>query len=163
MNDEEKKCVKKANVDIAMNRTTLPIILIAISLATYLIPLAFGEFDFGIVFEIVSLVFLLLAKSDMSVYDEDKAKLYIIISMLPIGWILVYDLIFFFASIQDVTDLIFFGYDYYVSELLLIFYFIGLFNIYKCLAKADNPEKYKESTDWFYENYEEKDKEKNDV
>lgn len=31
-----------------------------------------------------------------------------------------------------------------------------LFEINRNLSKADNPEKYKESTDWFYEKYEEK-------
>lgn len=163
MNDEEKKCVKKANVDIALNKSKAPIILMVLSLATYVIPLIFGEFDFGIVFEIVSLIFLLIGKGYMSNYDEDRAKRYILFSMLAIGWILVYDIIFFLASMEDVTNLILFGYDFYISELLSILYFIALFDIYWFLSKADNPEKYKESTDWFYENYEEKDKEKNDV
>ena len=34
-----------------------------------------------------------------------------------------------------------------------------LFVINKDLRKADNPEKYKESTDWFYERLDEKDNE----
>lgn len=33
-----------------------------------------------------------------------------------------------------------------------------LFLINKDLSKADNPEKYKESTDWFYEKYEDENK-----
>lgn len=36
-----------------------------------------------------------------------------------------------------------------------------LFAINRDLSKADNPIKYKESTDWFYEKYEENNQKKN--
>ena len=96
----------------------------------------------------------------MSTYDEDNAKRFIVFSMIAIGWILIYDIIFYLASMQDIADLIIFSYDYWISEILSIVYFIGLYDVYWYLSKADNPEKYKESTDWFYETYEGKDEEK---
>lgn len=157
MSDEEKEFIKKVNVDKAKNKTMLPILLIVLSLLTYIIPLVFGEFDFGIIFEIISLVFLLVARSYMSKYDETRAKRYIICSIVSIGWILIYDIIFLISSIQDIIDLAFLGYDYFFGELLSLLYIVALFAINKDLSKADNPIKYKESTDWFYEKYEEKD------
>lgn len=158
MEYEENKTIKKANVDVAINRIKVPILLIVISLATYIIPLVFGAFDFGIVFELISFFFLLLSRAYMSIYDENKARLYIIFSMIAIGCILAYDIILFFASIKDVADLALFSYDYYISELLIIFYFITLVDIYSCLSKSVNPKKYKKRTEWFYEKNEMKGK-----
>lgn len=156
MEDNEKKFIKKVNVDKAKNKTIAPILLMVISILTYVPPLIFGEFDFGIVFEIASIVFLLIARNYMSKYDETRAKKYIICSMVSIGWILIYDLIIFCSSIQDIVDLAFLGYEYYFGEILSILYLIILFAINRDLSKADNPEKYRESTDWFYEKYEDK-------
>lgn len=161
MSEEEKDFIKKVNIDKAKNKTRVSILLIVVSLLTYIVPLICGEFDFGIVFEIISLFFLLVARNYMSKYDESKAKRYIICSMLSIGWILIYDIIVFVASIEDIVDLAFLGYDYFFGEILSILYLILLFAINRDLAKADNPVKYKENTDWFYERYEEKDKGEN--
>ena len=46
--------------------------------------------------------------------------------------------------------------DFIVQEFFTLLAFATLFAIYKDLRKADNPEKYKESTDWFYERLDEK-------
>ncbi len=160
MEKKEKEFIKRINIDKADNRANGTMLLIIISILTYVPPLITGEFDFGIVFEIASLVFLVIAKKYMSTYDEDNAKRFIVFSMIAIGWILIYDIIFYLASMQDIADLIIFSYDYWISEILSIVYFIGLYDVYWYLSKADNPEKYKESTDWFYETYEGKDEEK---
>ena len=156
MSDEEKEFVKKVNVDKAKNKTIAAIALIIFSLLTYILPLMYGEFDFGIVFEIISLVFLLVARNYMTKYDESKAKTYIICSMVAIGWILIYDIILLCSTIQTVIDLSAFDYEYFFGEILAISYLSILFLINRDLSKADNPVKYKESTDWFYEKYEEK-------
>ncbi len=161
MTDEEKKFAIKVNVDKAKNKTIAPILLMIISILTYVGPLMFGEFDFGIVFEVISLVFLIIARNYMNKYDEARSKRYIICAMIPIGWILIYDIIVLISSIRDVVDLTFLGYDYLFEEIFSVIYMIILFAINKDLAKADNPVKYKESTDWFYEKYEEKENEEN--
>lgn len=158
MSDEEKEFIKKVNVDKAKNKTIAPILLMILSILTYVVPLMYGEFDFGIVFEIISLVFLLIARSYMSKYDEIRSKRYIICSMVAIGWILIYDVILLCSYVQDVVDLALLGYDFYFGEIFSILYLIILFAINRDLSKADNPIKYKESTDWFYETYEENEK-----
>ncbi len=156
MTEEEKKFAIKINLDKAKKKTMIPIVLISISLLTYIMPLLFGEFDFGIFFEIISLIFLIISRSYMSKYNVDKSKRYIICSMVAIGWILIYDIIYFISSIQDSFDFIFAGCDFLWSQMLSILYLLFLFVIDRDIAKADNPMKYKESTDWFYEKYEKK-------
>ena len=161
MTDKEREFIKEVNIDKAKKKTIAPMVFIGISLLTYVMPLMWGEFDFGILFEVASLVFLILARNYMSQYDETRAKRYIICSIVSIGWILIYDIILLCVSIQDAIDVAFLGYDYLLGEFFLILYLIILFAINKDLSKADNPEKYKESTDWFYERYESE--EKNDI
>lgn len=161
MTDKEREFIREVNIDKAKKKTIAPMVFIGISLLTYVMPLMWGEFDFGILFEVASLVFLILARNYMSQYDETRAKRYIICSIVSIGWILIYDIILLCVSIQDAIDVAFLGYDYLLGEFFLILYLIILFAINKDLSKADNPEKYKESTDWFYERYESD--EKNDI
>lgn len=43
-----------------------------ISILTYVVQLMFGEFDFGMFFEIISLVFLIVVRLYMEMYDETK-------------------------------------------------------------------------------------------
>lgn len=60
-------------------------------------------------------------------------------------------MLYVWLHIYDAVDLAFLGYDYFFGEIFTILYIIRLFAINKNLSKADNPIKYKESTDWFYE------------
>ena len=61
MNDKEKKFIETVNIDKARNKTKICIVLSSISLLTYVLPLIYGDFDFGIVFEVLTFVFMLLA------------------------------------------------------------------------------------------------------
>ncbi len=92
---------------------------------------------------------------EMGKYDETRAKRYLICSMVSIGWILIYDFISLLTSIISGINVIIVGYAYFRGELLSVVYLILLFIINKDLANADNPTKYKENTDWFYEDYDE--------
>ena len=152
MDNNDKDYFKKVNIDKAKNKTIICIVLMSISLLTYLIPLAFGDFDFGIIFEILTLASILIARIFMSKYDEDNAKRLIIFAMLPIGWLLIYDLITIISCSSNVFDLTFLGINFLFQELTTILSLVILYLIIKDLRKADNPEKYKGSTDWFYEN-----------
>jgi hypothetical protein len=154
MKDEEKEYIKEVNIDKAKNKAKVALGIIILSLLTYVIGFWYGEFDFGLIFEVISLVFLIVAIIYISKYDEIRAKRYIICSMLAIGWILVYDIIIFFISIKNIEDLVILMYYYFWGEILSILYLSIMFAINNDLSKADNPIKYKESTDWFYETYE---------
>lgn len=157
MNDKEKEFVKNVNIDKAKNKIMACIGLTIISLLSYVVPLMFGNFDFGMVFEILTLVFIFIARHYMSNYDEDRSKRFIIFAMIPIGWLLIYDLITILSYVSNVLDFTFLGLDFVLQEGFTILDLLILLAINKDLRKADNPEKYKESTDWFYERLDEKD------
>lgn len=157
MNDNEKNFIKNVNIDKAKNKTIVCIVLTIISLLSYIVPLMLEDFDFGIVFEIFTLVFIFMARNYMTKYDEDRSKRYIILAMIPIGWLLIYDFIAIMTYVSDIVDFALLGYDFVLQEGIMILDLMILFAINKDLRKADNPEKYKESTDWFYERLDEKD------
>ena len=157
MTDNEKEFVKNVNIDKAKNKTIACILLTIISLLSYIVPLMFGNFDFGMIFEILTLVFIFIARYYMSEYDEERSKRFTVFAMIPIGWLLIYDLITIFPYVSDILDFTFLGLSFILQEICIILDLIILFAINKDLRKADNPEKYKESTDWFYERLDEKD------
>ena len=162
MNDNEKEFIKNVNIDKAKNKIKACIALTIVSLISYVIPLMFGSFDFGLVFEIFTLVFIFIASHYMSNYNEDCSKRFIILAMIPIGWLLIYDLITILYYASNLLDFTFLSWEFILQEGFTILDLLVLFAINKDLKKADNPEKYKESTDWFYERPAEKDKEEND-
>lgn len=159
MNDKEKEFIKNVNIDKEKNKTMACIGLTIISLLSYVVPLMFGDFDFGMIFEIFTLVFIFMARHYMSEYDEERSKRFTIFAMIPIGWLLIYDLITILSYVTDVLDFTFLGLDFVLQEGFTILDLLILFAINKDLRKADNPEKYKENTDWFYERLDEKDNE----
>ena len=151
MTDDEKEYIRKVNIDKAKNKSITGIFLMCISLITYVVPLFFGEFDFGLVFEALTLVFIFIARNYMIKYDEYRAKRYTIVAMIPIGWLLIYDLITVLTYVSNALDFTFLSADFVLQEIFTILVLMVLFAINTDLRKADNPEKYKESTDWFYE------------
>ena len=62
MTNNEVEFSKTTNIDKAKNKIKFCIGLTIISLVSYVKPLIVGDFDFGIVFEIVSLIFVLIAR-----------------------------------------------------------------------------------------------------
>lgn len=154
MEEKEKEFVKKINIDKAINKSNIAIVLITISVLTYVVPLIEGNFDFGMIFEVISLVFTLISRLYMSKYNAIKSRTFNICSIFSVGWILIYDIMIFLSS----TDSLFYINYYDWFEIFTIGYMVILFLINKDLSKADNPEKYKESTDWFYEKYEDENK-----
>lgn len=153
MTDEEKEFVKKINLDNAKSLTKRAIFYMAISLATYIFPLIYGVYDFGMMLEIISLLCILIARKYISKYDVYHSKILVLISIIPIGWLLIYDFLDLLSYVTNGLELVISGYDYFVGELALILAIGVLVKILKKILRAGNPieEEYKESTDWFYE------------
>lgn len=158
MDNNEKVFVKKINIDKAKNKIITCIFLTIISLLSYVAPLMMGNFDFGIVFESLTLIFIFMARNYMLKYDEERSKKYTILAMIPIGWLLIYDFITIAVSALNVADFISSGADILIQEGVTILDLIILYKIDKDLRKAENPEKYKESTDWFFARLDEEDR-----
>ena len=157
MTENEKEFAVRVNVDKAKNKSKVSLLFIIISILTYVEPLViYNEFDFGIIFEITSLIFLIVGRKYMEKYDEISSKRCINCAILLIVILWIFDVIRLISSIKKIEDIVFLGYSYFFGEWLLILYVMTLFVVNRKLAKADNPIKYKESTDWFYEQYEDK-------
>ena len=62
MTEEGKKYFFKVNMDKAKNKTRIAIFIILVSIMTYIIPILEGILDFGVIFESVSLIFIIIAK-----------------------------------------------------------------------------------------------------
>lgn len=146
-----KEKSKIVNMDKAEIKTNSAIGVMVLSLITYIIPIILGTFDFGVIFEAISFIFLIISRQYMSSYKVKGAKKFIIFSIASIGWILIYDAIILISRISDIVDMAFFGIDYWFADSLSLIYIIILILAYKDLEKAENPTQYKESTDWFYE------------
>ena len=155
MNDKEKEFVKNVNIDKAMNKTIACIALTVLSLLSYVIPLMIGNFDFGMIFEILTLVFIFIARYYMSSYNEDLSKRFTILAMLPIGWLLIYDFITVISYVSDMVDFTLLSSGFVLQEVFTILDLLMLFAVNKDLRKADNPEKYEGKNDWFYERLDE--------
>ena len=75
------------------------------SILTYFIPLfLYGSFDFGLIFEIVCIVFIWIAHSQVKQGKVQNGKRNVIIAMVPIGWLIIYDLINLIVNIQEVAQ-----------------------------------------------------------
>lgn len=160
MNDKEKDFVKKINMDKAKNKTLICIFFTLLSLRSYVEPLIHGNFDFGMIFETLTLVFIFIARHYMSNYDVKHSKEFTFLAIIPIVLLLIYDLITIIYYASTILDFTLFGFDFFLTEFFTLQALLMLLAINKDLKKADNPEKYKESTDWFYERLDEKDKER---
>ena len=72
--EKDREYFRKVNIDKAENKTKVAFIIIIISLLTYVIPLMNGVYDFGIIFEVITLIFLIIARIFMKKYDETRCK-----------------------------------------------------------------------------------------
>ena len=101
---ENKKTIKNAYTKKAMNCLKYYMIFGAISILSYLIPwIFFSAFDFGIVFEFISLFFVYLAYNSLLAGNINLGKKDIIIAMIPIGWLIIYDFILLITNLGEVT------------------------------------------------------------
>ena len=117
-NIENQTHIKEAYLDRASNLLKISMATFIFSFITYLIALLYGAFDFGLIFEIISFVFLLLAFFRIKNEDTQAVKTYLIISMIPVGWLIIYDLINLLANLPEVMTEVF----YYFASLDFLFY-----------------------------------------
>lgn len=134
---------KNIYLNKAKNILFLTIPFFILSFITYIIPNLFNIFDFGLIFELLSFILLLIALHFINKSNIYYSKRFIIFSIFSIGWLLVYDLINLFVNFSF-HAIIFF------DKLLIIIIFLQS-KIYKNLCKANNENEFEEPTDWFYD------------
>lgn len=158
---KNKEHIEKINSEKAVNILKICVVIFILSFITYAIALFFNNFDFGLIFEIISFIFTILAINKIKAKDYSKAKTFTIITMLPVGWLIIYDLINLLVNVGEViTELIyyytspdqfFFYIEPYLYDVTLVAIIILLFVAYKSIRRADGTDKNTNPTDAFYE------------
>lgn len=158
---KNKEHIEKVYSDKAINIFKYCIGIFIFSFCTYAIALFWGNFDFGLIFEIISFIFTFLALNKIKNKNYHKSKTYTIIAMIPLGWLIIYDLINLLVNIKEViTEVIFYyassdHFFYYIEPYLfdvtIVTIIILLFLAYKSIRRADGTDENNDPTDSFYE------------
>ena len=130
------------------------------SVITYLIALEYNAFDFGFIFEVISLVFVILSIDKLKKQKLQSAKKCIIIAMIPIGWLIIYDFINLLANLNEVMtnvieyyttwDRYFYSLRPYLVDVTLIALIVLLYKSYSSVNKADGTTVSDSYVDTFY-------------
>lgn len=130
------------------------------SVTTYLIALEYNAFDFGFIFEVISLVFVILSIDKLKKQKLQSAKKCIVIAMIPIGWLIIYDFINLLANLNEVMtnvieyyttwDRYFYSLRPYLVDVTLIALIVLLYKSYSSVNKADGTTVSDSYTDTFY-------------
>lgn len=162
-NSENEAHIRKVYKDKAENLLKKCIVIMFLSILTYILPLVlFKAFDFGLVFEVISLIFIIIAYNKIGQNDFRVLKRYTIIAMIPIGWLIIYDFIDLLVNIDEVFievsmyyltgDQFFFYLGPYLADVLLVASIILLYKTYSSLKKAEGSEPvYDSYEDTFYD------------
>ena len=153
MNDDEKKSIKKINVDKAKFKTNICIFVSIIGLLIYVEPFIMGIYDFGFIFEFISLILIFLGRICIAQYKEISSKICLIGAIIPIIGLAIYDILNLVLSNSRAIYIFIGTYLYIFSKVLFIINILLMITIIKDLSMANKPEKYKKNTDGVYKKY----------
>lgn len=162
INNENEKHIKDVYTKKAINLLNFCIFISFLSIITYLIPLfIYKIFDFGLIFEIISLVFIFIAKNRLEHDDLTNSKKSVIISLISIIWIIIYDFINLIVNILEVSIEVFVYYltparfFYYIAPYLFDVYLVALaillYKVIKSINKANKSDISNSYIDNFYD------------
>ena len=101
--DENKKHIKEIYKEKAIKLLKIFIIISILSGISYVFGiLIYKSFDFGLIFEIISFVFIVFAINNIKQSNFKLGKKDIIIASIPIVWLIIYDFINLIAHINEV-------------------------------------------------------------
>lgn len=127
--------------------------ILIFDLFTYIIALQFNAFDFGIFFEIFSLIFALLSIFSLNKKELHSSKINILLSTAPILFLQLYDIIIMFINWEEFLFKIMYGYIFLEDILALSLILILIFNFisYITLKKIGTDLATTGNKNWFYE------------
>lgn len=162
MEEDEKKHIEKIYKEKALKLLKFYMIIAIFSGLSYLIAIfLYKSFDFGLIFEIIAFVFIIIAYNKIEQSDFRLGKRNVIIAMFPIGWLIIYDLINLIANISEVLteviiyytsiDQFFYFIEPYLYDVTLVASIILLYFTYSSLCKADGSKKADDYVESFYD------------
>lgn len=158
---ENKKHIQEVYIDKAISLLKICIGIFVFSGITYVIALLYNVFDFGLIFEIISFVFVFISIDRLNQNKLQSSKKSIVIAMIPIGWLLIYDFINLLANLGEVLgevvsyytslDQYFYYLAPYLVDVTLIALIVLLFKSYLAVSKANGTTISDTYTDTFYD------------
>mgnify|MGYP004498117509 CR=1 FL=1 len=120
--------MEDVNIEKAKTMSNYALIIIFFSILTYFIPIIMGEFDFGIIVEIIAFVFLIISRLMIEERSKKLARCFNVFAAIPIIFLITYDVIKLLTSMTYhfyITEL----FIYIAAEILPILYLRFLFSI----------------------------------
>ena len=159
---KNQKHIQTTYLNKAQNLLKICMGIFGISISSYLIIIIFWDiFDFGIIFEVLSFVFVLLAYFKLFTQTFKRAKKFIIIAMIPIALLIIYDFICLLVNADEVItnvglyyllqDQKFYNLKLYLFDACLTTIFVLLYRAIVSTNKASGDTKPKNYTDTFYD------------
>ena len=132
------------------------IFILLFDLFTYAVALVLELFDFGIFFELFSLIFAVLAIFACNKSNFKSTKQYILLSSLPIFILASYDAVVTLINIDIYLERFLYRYITLTDLLALTLFLILFFNYisYACIRKIETTSSNDETNkNWFYEEH----------
>ena len=160
---ENKEHIQKIYTEKAQKLLKFCIVILIVNGITYLIGFfLYNSFDFGLVFEIITFIFILIANNRIEQKNMKLGKINTIMAIIPISFLIIYDLIHLAINIEEVleevliyytsSDQFFYYIEPYLFDVTLIAVIKLLYKTYKALNKADNTQQSENYLDTFYDN-----------
>lgn len=161
-NAEEQKHIAEIYSDKAINLLNICIGIFIFNAITYIFGiLTQNAFDFGFVFETISCLCILYAKSTIKETNLQSGKKIIIFANLPLAFLIVYDFINLLLNLDEILteivryyttfDQFFYYLSPYLVDVTLIALIVLFYQSYIALCKADGSIKSSNYVDTFYD------------
>lgn len=102
---ENKEHIQKIYTEKAQKLLKFCIVILIVNGITYLIGFfLYNSFDFGLVFEIITFIFILIANNRIEQKNMKLGKINTIMAIILISFLIIYDLIHLAINIEEVLE-----------------------------------------------------------
>ena len=154
--DKNTQLKKETNRKKASYFLGFSVFILLFDLLTYAVALMMNLFDFGIFFELFSLIFAILAILACNKENFSKTKLYILISSFPIILLAGYDIVENLVNMDFYLTKLMYRYIEFTDLLAITIFLILFFNFiaYSCIKRIETTSNDDEvNKNWFYEEH----------
>ena len=160
--NNDKKHIEQVYTDKACFLLKICIGLLVFDEITYVYMMSvYNNFDFGFIFESISLMFVLLAIVSFTHKRIKSGKAKTIIAIIPIGLLIIYDAINLLINIKEVLgevaryyltgDALYYCIKPYLVDVILVLLMGLLIKAYLAICKADGTKKTDDYAESFYD------------
>lgn len=153
--------IREVYSEKALNLLKAGFAITSFSLFTYFVALLYNSFDFGLILEIIMLIFMIVSYNQIKNQNLKAAKISAIIAIFPALFLIIFDLIHLLVNIEVVAvevfryyfsfDQFFYYIEPYLADVLLIANVFILYKTVSALSKAESGKSTDNYVDSFYD------------